>query len=55
MFTIYPDGQESGGSTPSSPFYAGLSYFGRLALYYTGVRIAYVFFGERAEQRAIAN
>jgi len=56
MFTLYPDGKENGGGIgSSSSFSSGLSFFGRLALYFAGVRLAYVFFGERAEQRAITN
>jgi len=56
MFTLYPDGKQGGvGGSGSSSFYSGLSFFGRLALYFAGIRIAYVFFGEGAEQRAITS
>jgi hypothetical protein len=51
MFVLYPDGKSDGESGAASPFYSSLSFFGRLTLYFAGIRLAYVFFGERAEQQ----
>jgi hypothetical protein len=55
MFVLHPDGKNSSGGL-SSPFYSSLSFFGRMALYFAGIRLAYVFFGDRSEQqKAITN
>ena len=50
MFVLYPDGKADGESGQLSPFFASVGFFGRLGLYFAGIRLAYVFFGERAER-----
>ena len=57
MFVLYPDGKDgSGGAGGSSQFMAKLSFFGQLSLYFVGIRLAYVFFGAKADhQQALQN
>lgn len=56
MFALYPDGKKGGANFgASSPFYQGLWFFGKITLYFIGIRTAYVYFGDKPEQRAIGN
>jgi hypothetical protein len=47
MFALYPDGKNEGESRALSPFYNNISFFGKLGIYFVGIRLAYLYFGDR--------
>jgi hypothetical protein len=53
MFVLKPDSQGKGGSP--SQLQIAIRFFGKLGLYFGGIRLAYIFFSRRAlKQQAAA-
>lgn len=46
MFVLKPGGKGKGSSP--SPFQLAIRFFGKLGLYFGGIRLAYIFFSRRA-------
>ena len=45
MFVLNPDGKNGNGANQSTQRTTNLKFFGKLGLYFIGVRVAYLYFG----------
>lgn len=54
MFVLHPDGPSSSGGSSESPLRANLKFWGKQFLFWAAIRTAYVFFGEKGEQKKIS-